>query len=157
MNGLDTNVLIRFLVADERSMPTGAIRSVKDTPLDFRQMTAIGARIGAQAGQTAKGFDHNYVLNHKAGESGLAARVYEPTTGRVMEVFTTEPDVVFYTSNSFDGSIIGKGGQAYIRYAGLCLETQHFPDSPNKPQFPSTTLKQGATYRSMTVYKFATK
>ncbi len=147
----------RFLVADERSIPTGEIHSVKDTPLDFRQMAAIGSRIGAQNGQMARGFDHNYVLNHKTGESGLAAKVYEPTTGRVMEVFTTEPDVVFYTSNNFDGSIIGKGGQAYIRYAGLCLEAQHFPDSPNKPQFPSTTLKKGEMYHATTVYKFATK
>lgn len=149
----------RFLVAGDRLIPTGEFRSVQNTPFDFRQSTAIGARINSQDEQMVlgRGYDHSFVLNHKAGVLGLAAKVYEPTTGRVMETFTTEPGVVFYTSNGFDGSIKGKGGQAYSRYAGLCLETQHFPDSPNKPQFPSTVLKKGATYRSTTVFKFSVK
>ncbi len=149
----------RVLVAGDKLIPTGEMRSVKGTPFDFHQMMAIGARINAPDEQITlgRGYDHSFVLNHKAGVLGLAAKVYEPTTGRVMETFTTEPGVVFYTSNGFDGSIKGKGGQAYTRYAGLCLETQHFPDSPNKPQFPSTVLKKGATYRSTTIFKFSTK
>jgi aldose 1-epimerase len=147
----------RFTVAGDKLIPTGELRMVKGTPLDFLQMTAIGARIDAQDAQMvlAKGYDHNFVLNHKASELGLAAKVYEPVTGRTMEVFTTEPGVVFYTSNGFDGSIMGKGGQPYLRRAGFCLEAQHFPDSPNKPQFPSTVLKKGEKYHATTVYKFS--
>ena len=148
----------RFTVFGEGLIPTGEIRTVKDTPLDLRQPTDIGARIDDKDAQLllGRGYDHNFVLNHKAGVLGLAAKVVEPVSGRVMEVLTTEPGVVFYTANGFDGSIVGKGGQAYGKRAGLCLETQHFPDSPHHPQFPSTVLRKGATYRSTTVFKFST-
>jgi aldose 1-epimerase len=149
----------RFTVGDDKLIPTGEVRAVNGTPLDFRQMTAIGARINAPYDQItmARGYDHNYVLKHMPGVLGLAAKVQEPTTGRVMEVLTTEPGVVFYTSNGFNGSLAGKGGQAYVRHAGFCLETQHFPDSPNHPEFPSTVLKKGAKYQATTVFKFSAK
>ena len=149
----------RTLVAGDKLIPTGEFKSVAGTPFDFRKPKAIGAEINSTDAQIVlgRGYDHSFELNHKPGVLSLAAQVYEPTTGRVMETFTTEPGVVFYTSNGFDGSIKGKGGQAYPRYAGLCLETQHFPDSPNKPQFPSTRLKKGETYRSTTVFKFSAK
>src|SRR2546425_9585433 len=103
------------------------------------------------------GLDHNWVLNKKGHELSLAARVYEPTTGRVMEVYTTEPGVQFYTGNFLDGSIRGKGGQVYEKRFGLCLETQHFPDSPNKSNFPSTVLRPGGKYATTTIYKFTAK
>lgn len=149
----------RFTPGDDKLIPTGEMRAVHDTPLDFRQMTAIGARITAPYDQIkmARGYDHNYVLNHKPGVLGLAAKVTEPTTGRVLEVLTTEPGVVFYTSNGFNGSLVGKGGQAYVKHAGFCLETQHFPNSPNQPEFPSTVLKKGAKYQATTVFKFSAK
>lgn len=149
----------RFTVGDDKLIPTGEVRAVNGTPLDFQKMTAIGARINDAYEQIklARGYDHNYVLNHKPGVLGPAAKVSEPTTGRVMEVLTTEPGVVFYTSNGFNGSLVGKGGQAYVRHAGFCLETQHFPDSPNHPEFPSTVLKKGAQYRATTVFKFSVK
>ncbi|MFN0107284.1 MAG: aldose epimerase family protein [Blastocatellia bacterium] len=149
----------RTLVAGDKLIPTGEFKSVAGTPFDFRKPKAIGAEINSSDPQIVlgRGYDHSFELNHKSGVLSLAAKIYEPTTGRVMETFTTEPAVIFYTSNGFDGSIKGKGGQAYPRYGGLCLETQHFPDSPNKPQFPSTVLKKGATYRSTTVFKFSTK
>ncbi|MCI0387977.1 MAG: galactose mutarotase [Acidobacteria bacterium] len=138
-------------------IPTGELRSVKGTPLDFSQPLEIGKRIDSQDEQMvlARGYDHNFVLNHKPGELGLAARVHEPKTGRVLEVFTTEPGVQLYTGNNLDGSITGKGGRVYGRRSGFCLETQHFPDSPNKPQFPSAVLKKGEKYRTTTVYKFS--
>ena len=147
----------RFTVFGEGLIPTGEIRSVAGTPLDLRKPTDIGARIDDQDPQLAlgRGYDHFYVLNHQAGALGLAAKVVEPTSGRVMEVFTTEPGVVFYTANGFDGSIVGKGGWAYAKRAGLCLETQHYPDSPHHPNFPTTVLRKGATYRSTTVFRFS--
>jgi aldose 1-epimerase len=104
-----------------------------------------------------KGYDHNWVLNKKGSELSLAARVEEPSSGRVMEVWTTQPGVQFYTGNFLDGTIKGKGGVVYARRSALCLETQHFPDSPNKPKFPSTVLKPGMPFKSTTIYKFPGK
>ena len=149
----------RFTPVDSELITTGELRSVKGTALDFLQPHAIGERIDATEEQIVfgKGYDHNFVLNHAAGTLGLAASVYEPTTGRAMEVFTTEPGVQFYTGNFLDGSITGKGGRVYHRRSGFCLETQHFPDSPNKPQFPTVVLKKGAEYKSTTVFRFSTR
>ena len=141
---------------DSTLIPTGNIKSVAGTPFDFRKPTPIGARIDADDEQIkyGPGYDHNFVLNRKGEGLSLAARVYEPTTGRVMEVYTTEPGIQFYSGNFLDGTLTGKGGHVYKRRFGFCLETQHFPDSPNKPSFPSTILRPGNTYTSRTVYKF---
>jgi len=141
---------------DSTLIPTGNITSVAGTPFDFRQPTPIGARIDADDEQIkyGPGYDHNFVLNQKGEGLSLAARVHEPTTGRVMEVYTTEPGIQFYSGNFLDGTLTGKGGHVYKRRFGFCLETQHFPDSPNKPSFPSTILRPGKTYTSRTVYKF---
>jgi aldose 1-epimerase len=124
--------------------------------LDFRTPTPIGARIGDTHEQIARGngYDHNFVLNRSGDGLSLAARVVEPVTGRTMTVATTEPGVQFYTGNSLDGTLAGKGGRVYARRAGFCLETQHYPDSPNKPTFPSAVLRPGQTYRSRTVFTF---
>lgn len=140
----------RYTVFGEGLIPTGEIRSVKDSPLDFTKPTAIGARIK----QVGSGYDHNYVLN-SGGKLALCARVYEPTSGRVMEVHTTEPGVQLYTANFLD--VTGKDGKVYKKHYGFCLETQHFPDSPNKPNFPPVVLKPGEKYTSLTVHKFSTK
>jgi aldose 1-epimerase len=146
----------RFTPIDNTLIPTGELRSVEDTPLDFRQLTPIGARIEQDDEQLrfAGGYDHNWVLNSADGSLALAARVQEPTTGRVMEVYTTEPGIQFYSGNFLDGSITGKGGKVYRKRYGFCLETQHFPDSPNQPHFPSTLLKPGEKYQTTTIYKF---
>jgi aldose 1-epimerase len=146
----------KFTPVDAGLIPTGELKPVDGTPFDFRKPTAIGARINAADDQikVGGGYDHNFVLNGKPGTLRLAARVTEPTSGRWMEVSTTEPGVQFYTGNFLDGKLTGKGGQTYAKRAGLCLETQHFPDSPNKPAFPSTLLKPGATYQTTTIYKF---
>jgi aldose 1-epimerase len=147
----------RFTPVDKGLIPTGELRSVKGTPMDFTAPAAIGARIDQDYEQLtfAGGYDHNYVLNKHDSELSLAARVSEPGTGRIMEVYTTEPGVQFYSGNFLDGSITGKGGQVYQRRSAFCLETQHFPDSPNKPSFPSTVLKPGQRYSSTTIYKFS--
>ena len=146
-----------FTPTDKTQIPTGEIRPVEGTPLDFRQPTPIGARIDLEDEQLKFGFgyDHNFVLNQSEEALWLAARVQEPTTGRIMEVFTSEPGVQFYSGNFLDGSISGKGGIAYQRRAGFCLETQHYPDSPNRDNFPSTVLNPGETYRTTTVHKFS--
>lgn len=146
-----------FTPIDKTLIPTGQIASVSGTPLDFTKSTAIGARIEQKEEQMVfgNGYDHNFVINRKGAGLALAARVYEPTTGRVLEVHTTEPGVQFYTGNFLDGSITGKGGYVYKQRIGFCLETQHFPDSPNKPNFPSSILRPGKTYESRTVYRFA--
>ena len=138
-------------------IPTGEVRSVAGTPLDFRIPTAVGARIDADDEQLALagGYDHNWVLNRRDGELERAARLVGPESGRVLEVLTTEPGLQFYSGNFLDGSIVGRGGEVYGRRAGLCLETQHFPDSPHQPGFPSTVLRPGETYRSRTVYRFS--
>jgi len=150
----------RFTPVDRTLIPTGEIRSVAGTPFDFTTPHAIGARIGAEDEQIkfGGGYDHNFVLDRDAGDSlQLAARVHEPTSGRVMEVSTTEPGVQFYSGNFLDGSITGKGGHVYRHRTGFCLETQHYPDSPNQPEFPSTILEPGQEYRSRTVYAFSVR
>jgi len=149
----------RFTPIDSGLIPTGELQSVEGTPMDFRTSTAIGARINAKDDQLryGRGYDHNWVLNRTGNGLSLAARVSEPASGRAMEVWTTEPGIQFYSGNFLDGSNVGKGGKVYAYRTGLCLETQHFPDSPNKPQFPSTVLKPGEKFTSTTVYKFMTR
>lgn len=148
-----------FTPVDEGMIPTGELRPVKGTPFDFRQPAKIGARIEQDEQQIeyGGGYDHNWVLRSQDGSLAYAAKVMEETTGRVMEVYTTEPGVQFYTGNFLDGTIIGKGGKVYQRRYGLCLETQHYPDSPNKPDFPSVVLQAGEQYETRTVYKFSAK
>jgi aldose 1-epimerase len=149
----------RFTPIDATSIPTGELRSVKGTPFDFRTATAIGARIDRDDEQLklGKGYDHNWVLNNiTPGSLFYAARAYDPASGRVLEVWTTEPGIQLYTGNFLDG-IHGRDGKVYNRRYAFCLETQHFPDSPNKPSFPSTELKPGQHFQSTTVYKFSTK
>lgn len=149
----------RFTPVDEGLIPTGELRSVKGTPFDFRTAAAIGARIGADDEQLrlGGGYDHNFVLNKSGDALSLAAAAYEPRSGRVLEVFTTEPGMQLYTGNSLDGTMRGKGGHGYPRRSAFCLETQHFPDSPNKPQFPATTLKPGQSYHSATALRFSAR
>lgn len=141
---------------DERLIPTGKLVSVAGTPFDFRTLTPIGVRIAADDEQLlhGHGYDHNFVLTRT--EPGLvhAARVVEPASGRTLDTYTTEPGLQFYSGNYIDGTVVGKGGRAYGPRAGLCLETQHYPDSPNQPGFPSTILRPGAEYRSRTVFAF---
>lgn len=142
---------------DSELIPTGKIADVTGTPFDFRKPTAIGARINDPDAvlQYGPGYDHNWIVNKPFGQYGLQARVVEPTSGRVLEVWSDEPAVQFYAGNFLDGTIVGKGGKAYQRRTGFCLEPQHYPDSPNKPQFPSTELKPGETYHNKIVYKFS--
>jgi aldose 1-epimerase len=127
--------------------------------MDFTTPTRVGARIDDDYDQLklGHGYDHNFVINRKGPGLELAARVYEPTTGRVLEVSTTQPGVQLYTGNFLDGTVTGKQGHVYKRRYGFCLETQHFPDSPNHPAFPTTTLKPGETFKSKTVFKFSTR
>jgi aldose 1-epimerase len=147
----------RFTPVNAAMIPTGELRPVAGTPFDFLRPAAIGARIHADDSQLkiAKGYDHNYVLNHKAGQLGFAARVTETESGRTLEAFTTEPGMQFYTANNLDGSGGGKGGKSYGPYSAFCLETQHFPDSPNQKAFPSTELRPGMHFRSTTVFRFS--
>jgi len=149
----------RFTPVDSTLITTGELRSVAGTPFDFRTPTAIGARINDNNEQLrfGRGYDHNFVLNKNGKENDLtlAARVYEPGTGRVMEIYTTEPGLQFYSGNFLDGSNIGKQGVVYKHRYGFAMETQHFPDSPNKPNFPSTILRPAEQYHSRTVYKFS--
>lgn len=160
---VDHQLLLRatqFTPVDSTLIPTGELRAVRGTPFDFTKATAIGARINQDDEQLkfGKGYDHNWVLERsKKGGLQLAAEVFEPTSGRVLEVMTTEPGIQFYTGNFLDGTAKGKGGQLYGHRTGLCLETQHFPDSPNHPKFPSTVLKPGEVYRSATVLRFSTR
>ena len=149
----------RFTPVDAGLIPTGELLPVKDTPFDFTKSTAIGARIADQNEQLARGhgYDHNFVLNSKGGSLVKAAEVYEPQSGRVMEVWTDQPGLQFYTGNFLDGKTVGKGGVAYPFRGAFCMETQHFPDSPNKPEFPSTELRPGQTYHTTTVYKFSAR
>jgi aldose 1-epimerase len=148
-----------FTPVDKTLIPTGEIRAVKGTPFDFTNPTAVGARIDDSYEQLVigRGYDHNFVIDRKGKSLALAARVHEPTSGRVLEVYTTEPAVQFYSGNFLDGTIVGKQGHVYKRRNGLCLETQHYPDSPNHPDFPSTILKPGTTFHSQTVFKFSTE
>ena len=141
-----------FNPANPDLAPTGEIKSVKDTPMDFTQPLTIGSRIGDVPG----GYDHNYVLNDTSTSLTLAAIVKEPMTGRKMEVYTTEPALQLYTGNFLDGKIKGKEGAIYKKHDALCLETQQFPDAPNKPQFPPAIIKPGQKYIQKTVYKIVT-
>lgn len=150
----------KFLPVDATLIPTGELKPVAGTPFDFTKSSKIGARINDTKDEQIKfglGYDHCWVLTDSTKNLKLAASVYEPTSGRVLEVFTTEPAIQFYTGNFLDGTITGKGGKVYKHRFGLCLETQHYPDSPNKPKFPSTVLKPGETYETTTVYKFSVK
>ncbi|NML66570.1 galactose mutarotase [Hymenobacter sp. RP-2-7] len=142
----------RYTVVDAQLIPTGELKPVVGTPFDFRTPHAIGARIA----QVPGGYDHNWALNTTTGQHS-AATVYEPSTGRTMEVTTDQPGVQFYTGNFLDGSLTGKNGVVYGKHAGFCLETQHFPDSPNQAKFPSTILKPGETYHTTTSYTFGVR
>jgi len=159
LNHLLTINANRFVPTDAGSIPTGELRSVAGTPFDFLKPTAIGARINQDDEQlkSGNGYDHTFVINGRPGTLRLAATASEPASGRVMQVWTTEPGVQFYTGNFLNGTLTGKSGKVYQRRFGFCLETQHFPDSPNHPSFPTTTLKKGATYKSTTIYKFSHK
>jgi aldose 1-epimerase len=148
-----------FTPVDSTLIPTGQLAPVAGTPFDFRTPTAIGARIDAADPQlkAGRGYDHNWVLE-RDGRAGLvhAAQLVDSSSGRTLDVSTTEPGIQFYSGNFLDGTLRGKGGRAYVHRSGLCLETQHFPDSPNHPAFPSTVLRPGQTLRSRTVFAFAT-
>lgn len=150
-----------FTPVDKNLIPTGELRPVRGTPFDFTRATAIGARIDQDHEQLVlgRGYDHTFVINRKDNDKGpvLAARVREPRSGRIMEVYTTEPGIQLYTGNFLDGTITGKQGHVYKRRYAFCLETQHFPDSPNHPSFPSTILRPGQTFHSHTTYKFMTE
>ena len=147
----------RFCPVDPSLIPTGELRAVKGTPLDFSQPMVIGARIDQEDEQLqiAKGYDHNWVLNKTSDRPFLAARAFERNSGRTLEVYTTQPGVQFYSGNFMADRIAGKAGQVYPHRGGFCLETQDFPDSPNWPNFPSTVLDPGSKYEHRTIYKFA--
>jgi aldose 1-epimerase len=147
----------RITPVDATLIPTGELKPVEGTPFDFRTPHKVGERIDADDPQLrlGHGYDHNFVLDHPANELAEAAEVYEPTTGRILKVLTTEPGLQFYTGNFLDGSITGKEGRVYNRRFALCLETQHFPDSPNHASFPSTELKPGQKFHTVTVYEFS--
>lgn len=159
---LDHEVMInadQFVPVDNTLIPTGELQSVEGTPMDFTEPTAIGARIEEdyEQLQVGRGYDHCWVINGEPGELRLGATVYEPNSGRFMEMLTTEPGVQFYTGNFLNGSHTGKGGVVYEQRSGFCLETEHFPDSPNQPNFPSVELNPGETYQTTTVYKFSVR
>ena len=147
----------RFTPVDDTLIPTGELRPVEGTPFDFRKATAIGARINQPDEQLkfGKGYDHNWVFNKRIGDLTQMARVYESTSGRVMEVWSTEPGLQFYSGNFLDGTLKGKGGWVYQFRNGFCMEPQHYPDSPNHPDFPSAVLKPGQTYHNTIIYKFS--
>ena len=146
-----------FTPVSKDLIPSGDIRSVEGTPMDFRKGKAIGVQIRDaydQLGFTG-GYDHNFVLNDYDGSLRFAGRVYESSTGRVLEVLTTQPGMQFYSGNFLDGSLVGRNRVTYVKYAGLCLEPQHFPDAPNHPSFPSTVLRPGEEYKQTTVFRFS--
>jgi aldose 1-epimerase len=149
----------RYTPVDATLIPTGELAPVDKTPFDFRTPTAIGARIASEHPQMqfGRGYDHNWVLARSGAGLSLAADVYEPKSGRTLQVRTTEPGLQFYTGNFLDGTLTGKDGRVYRQRYGFCLETQHFPDSPNMPTFPSTTLRPGETYRTRTVFTTGTR
>jgi len=147
----------RYTPVDDTLIPTGEIATVRGTVMDFTRAIPVGARIDRVPGAAPGGYDHNYVLNHGGGVLAVSASVKEPKTGRVMEVLTTEPGVQLYTGNFLDGTITGKAGVAYKKHFGLCLETQHYPDSINHPAFPPAVLEPGRTFKSATVYRFSAK
>ena len=149
----------RYTPVDDTLIPKGHLAAVEGTPFDFRKATAIGARIdlGHEQLKFGKGYDHNWVLNRKGAGLEPAARLTDPASGRTLDIATTEPGIQFYSGNFLDGTIKGKGGHVYAHRTGLCLETQHFPDSPNKPGFPSTIVRPGKPYESRTVFTFSAK
>jgi aldose 1-epimerase len=149
----------RFTPVDAGLIPTGELKSVESTPFDFRKATAIGARINADDEQLhlGHGYDHNWVLDSKGGILAEAAELYDPASGRVLKVLTDQPGIQFYSGNFLNGSIKGKGGKPDELHAALCLETQHFPDSPNHSDFPTTELKPGERYHTVTVFRFSTR
>jgi aldose 1-epimerase len=158
---LDHQVMLhadKFVPVDKVLIPTGKLKDVAGTPFDFRTATAVGQRVNEKDEQliVGGGYDHAWVLS--PADSGKAvASVYEPTSGRFLEVYTTEPAIQFYCGNFLDGTVVGKAGNAYPKRFGLCLETEHYPDSPNQPSFPSVVLNPGETYKTQTTYKFSTK
>ena len=159
---LNTRVTInatRFVPTDAGSIPLGDLRKVSGTPFDFLTAHAIGERINQDDEQLkfGSGYDHTWVINGRMGVMRLAATAYEPTSGRVMQVWTTEPGMQFYSGNFLDGTLTGKAGKPYPKRSGFCFETQHYPDSPNQLSFPTTTLKKGATYKSTTIYRFSSR
>jgi len=159
---LDHTVTIHaeaFTPIDDTLIPTGELRAVAGTPMDFNSATAIGARINADDEQlrNAGGYDHNFVLRNGDQKLRVAAEVYEPGSGRLLRVSTTQPGMQFYSGNFLDGSIVGKNGRAYGKHSGFCLETQHFPDSPNHSNFPSTVLRPREQYHHVTVFKFSVR
>ena len=145
-----------FTPVDKTLIPTGEIRAVKDTPLDFSEPTTVGARINDKYEQMVlgRGYDHNFVINRTGAGMVWAARMHDPQSGRTLEVSTTEPGLQFYSGNFLDGTLTGKGGHVYQQRDGFAFETQHFPDSPNHPDFPSTILRTGKVYKSQSIYKF---
>jgi aldose 1-epimerase len=148
----------KYTLVDSGLIPTGEIASVKGTPYDFLQPTKVGARMAEVAKVKEQGgYDNNFVVDGENGKLRLAAKVSDPASGREMEVWTTEPGVQLYTANWLDGKIVGKGGVAYQKYGAICLEAQHYPDSPNHPTFPKTLLRPGETYTQETIYKFSAK
>ena len=150
----------KYADTDKEQIPTGILASVEGTPLDFRTPQAIGSRIGQTEFPAIKfgnGYDHNFIVDGKPGTLRPAAKVTDPASGRIMECLTTEPGIQLYTMNGDGAAIKGKDGKSYVRRSAFCLETQHYPDSPNHPEFPSTELKPGDTYRSTTVYKFSVR
>jgi aldose 1-epimerase len=149
----------KFTPVDSTLIPTGELKPVDGTPFDFRTPTPIGARIGQDDEQLkfGGGYDHNWVINKPMGKLGLMARVFEPTSGRVLEVFSTEPGLQFYTGNFLDGKLTGKGGWVYQRRNAFCMEPQHYPDSPNQPNFPSVVLKPGQVFKNTIIFKFSVR
>jgi len=149
----------KFTPVDSTLIPTGELRPVEGSPFDFRHPTAIGARINQDDAQLkfGKGYDHNWIITKSPGQLGLMARVYEPTSGRVLEVLSTEPGLQFYTGNFLDGTLKGKGGWVYQFRNGFTMEPQHYPDSPNQHAFPSAVLKPGETYKNTIIYRFSTQ
>ncbi len=146
-----------FTPVDETLIPTGELRPVSGTPMDFRTPHTIGERINVDDEQLyfGKGYDHNWVINGKSGSLRLASKAFSPSSGIGLEVYTTEPGIQMYTGNFLDGSLIGKGKKVYNFRSGFCFETQHFPDSPNKPYFPTTLLNPGETFKSTTIFAFS--
>jgi len=147
---LDAN---RYTEVNDKLIPTGQLPQVKNTPMDFTKSKRVGQDIAKVKG----GYDHNWVLNKKDSSLTLIGTLYHPASGRAMDIYTTQPGVQFYTGNFLDGTLTGKNGAKYAQHAALCLETQHFPDSPNQPSFPNTILSPGQTYHHTTIYKFYTK
>ena len=159
LNHLVTINANRFVPTDAESIPTGKLKAVAGTPFDFLKATAIGARIDQDDEQLkfGSGYDHTWVINGRPATMRLAATAYEGNSGRVMQVWTTEPGVQFYTGNFLNGTLTGKSEKTYQRRWGFCFETQHYPDSPNQPSFPTTTLRKGQTFKSTTIYRFSAR